>query len=111
MRHTQFYLSLVLICVVVLWSSLGHTQENPGPTPTEQAASTDQVQPAEANPQIPFSKKAIDFGIVYAVQWAIYGVTQHETIRDHGSFRNMIEYPFSPHFDKDDFHGREAHES
>lgn len=47
--------------------------------------------------------KAINFGIVYAVQWAAYYATQETIIRDHGTMKNYREYMFKPHFDKDHF--------
>lgn len=45
----------------------------------------------------------LNFSAVYATQWAVYLVTQEETIRDHGSWDNFTHYPFHPGFDKDSF--------
>lgn len=45
----------------------------------------------------------LNFGVVYASQWAFYVTSQAETIRTHGSLKNWREYPFSPRFDKDSF--------
>lgn len=47
------------------------------------------------------SEKAANFGFVYLAQWAVYVGTQHETIREHGSFENFRNNFFSPHFDRD----------
>ena len=47
--------------------------------------------------------RLLNFGAVYGTQWAFYGISQHETIRTHGSFQNWVEYPFHPEFDKDTF--------
>lgn len=49
------------------------------------------------------SEKAINFGLVFAAQVGTYIVTQNEIIREHGSFKNWIQYPLMPHFDKDNF--------
>jgi hypothetical protein len=45
----------------------------------------------------------LNFGAVYANQWAIYILTQHETIREYGSWQNFFSYPLRPDFDKDTF--------
>ena len=45
----------------------------------------------------------MNFGVVYATQWAVYLVTQEETIREHGSWDNFFSYPLRPDFDKDSF--------
>ena len=42
-----------------------------------------------------------NFAIVYAVQWAIYLGDQHDVVWKHGSFRNWLLNPFSPHLDRD----------
>jgi hypothetical protein len=49
------------------------------------------------------SELAINFGMVYAAQWTVYLITQHETIQEHGSWENFISYPLRPDFDKDSF--------
>ncbi|UYL07895.1 innate immunity activator family protein [Bdellovibrio sp. SKB1291214] len=46
---------------------------------------------------------AVNFGMVYGAQWAVYLVTQHETIQEHGSWDNFFSYPLRPDFDKDSF--------
>ena len=44
-----------------------------------------------------------NFGIVYGAQWLTYVATQKPIIEKHGSFRNWIKNPSSPHFDNDSF--------
>lgn len=48
-------------------------------------------------------ERLTNFGIVYGTQWAVYLATQKATIEDHGSLKNWLNYPFSPHFDNDSF--------
>lgn len=48
-------------------------------------------------------EKLINFSAVYLAQWTYYLTIQHETIDKHGSFRNWYQYPFKPHYDKDNF--------
>lgn len=45
----------------------------------------------------------VNFGVVYLNQWTIYILTQHETIKEHGSWENFFSYPLRPDFDKDTF--------
>jgi hypothetical protein len=45
----------------------------------------------------------VNFGAVYLNQWMIYILTQHETIKEHGSWENFFSYPLRPDFDKDTF--------
>lgn len=59
--------------------------------------------PPEETYIVPFRKKALNFGLVYTAQWAVYVITQYETIREHGSFDNFIKYSIRPHFDRDHF--------
>jgi hypothetical protein len=54
-------------------------------------------------PVRPASELAKNFGIVYGTQWAVYLITQHETIEEHGSWENFFSYPLRPDFDKDSF--------
>ncbi|WP_413584326.1 DUF3943 domain-containing protein [Bdellovibrio sp. HCB274] len=54
-------------------------------------------------PQRTASELAINFAIMYGAQWAVYLVTQHETIQEHGSWQNFVSYPLRPEFDKDSF--------
>lgn len=53
--------------------------------------------------EFPTNEKLLNFGVVYAAQWAYYLVLQRETIDKEGSFHNWTHFPFSPHFDKDSF--------
>lgn len=48
-------------------------------------------------------EKITNFATVYLAQWIFYGATQAQTIREHGSFQNMREYPFQTRFDRDDY--------
>jgi hypothetical protein len=50
---------------------------------------------------IPKTKLLKNFGVNYALQWSFFYLQQHEAIKDHGSLRNMGNYLFSPHFDRD----------
>ena len=45
----------------------------------------------------------LNFGAVYVNQWTIYILTQHETIKEYGSWQNFFSYPLRPDFDKDTF--------
>ncbi|WP_413557254.1 DUF3943 domain-containing protein [Bdellovibrio sp. HCB209] len=54
-------------------------------------------------PERPGKELAINFGMMYGAQWAVYLVTQHETIKEHGSWSNFFSYPLRPDFDKDSF--------
>lgn len=51
--------------------------------------------------EITAGDKAINFSIVYGVQWAAYFATQESIIRKHGTMKNYRENIFKPHFDKD----------
>lgn len=51
--------------------------------------------------EISKKEKVTNFGIVVAGQIAGYIITQGDVIREHGSFENWTQYPFSPHFDND----------
>ncbi|KYG65734.1 hypothetical protein AZI86_01270 [Bdellovibrio bacteriovorus] len=51
----------------------------------------------------PATEYAQNFGIMYSAQWAFYVLSQEDTIDKHGSFKNWIEYPTQPDFDKDSF--------
>lgn len=71
--------------------------------------SLDKIDPI---PKSPFSvkpakilgrEKLINYGIVFATQWAVYIADQGETIQDHGSLENWWKHQTSPHFDKDSF--------
>lgn len=48
-------------------------------------------------------EKFINFSAVYIAQWTYYLTLQSETIDKHGSFKNWYQYPFKPHYDKDNF--------
>lgn len=48
-------------------------------------------------------EKALNFGVIYGLQWGYYLVAQRSIIEKNGSLENWIYYPFSPHFDKDSF--------
>lgn len=48
-------------------------------------------------------EKATNFGLVFGAQVVTYIATQNEIIREHGSFKNWVQYPLMPHFDKDNF--------
>lgn len=52
---------------------------------------------------IPLSDKLRNFSVIYVAQWAFYLVSQEETIREEGSFKNWYEYMVQPDFDKDSF--------
>ncbi|MEK2688507.1 DUF3943 domain-containing protein [Bdellovibrio sp. GT3] len=54
-------------------------------------------------PQRSASELAINFGMMYGAQWTVYLLTQHETIKEHGSWDNFLSYPLRPDFDKDSF--------
>ena len=54
-------------------------------------------------PAKPASELALNFGVVYASQWAIYLVTQHQAIEENGSWENFFSYALRPDFDKDSF--------
>ncbi|WP_413581719.1 DUF3943 domain-containing protein [Bdellovibrio sp. HCB288] len=43
------------------------------------------------------------FGVMYGLQWAVYLVTQWETIEDHGSFDNFFDHALHPDYDKDTY--------
>lgn len=53
--------------------------------------------------RIPKKDKAINFGIMYGVQWGVYLIDQSTEIEEHGSFNNWYTHPLQPHFDKDHF--------
>jgi hypothetical protein len=53
--------------------------------------------------EFPVNEHLVNFGTIYATQWAIYYYTQRETIEKHGSFHNWMTNPLSPRFDKDSF--------
>lgn len=70
------------------------------------ALAQDKSAPADSYKLIPDedisnASKAINFGVVYAVQWAGYFATQEKIIRDHGSAKAYRENILKPHFDKD----------
>lgn len=46
-------------------------------------------------------EKVLNFGAMYAKQWAFYLVSQAETIHDEGRIENISENFFHPHFDRD----------
>jgi hypothetical protein len=48
-------------------------------------------------------RKLANFGLVAATQVVTYWLTQEEIIREHGSWKNWIQHPLMPHFDKDNF--------
>lgn len=52
---------------------------------------------------IPAREKTLNFGAVYATQWAFYLHSQEDIIREDGSLKNWLENPFSPRFDRDTF--------
>ena len=52
---------------------------------------------------LPVKEELKNFGGLYAAQWAVYLVTQQQTIKDRGSFDNWLHHPFSPRFDRDSF--------
>jgi Domain of unknown function (DUF3943) len=54
-------------------------------------------------PSFTTSQKIGNFGLVAAAQVASYYITQEEIIREHGSWKNWIQNPLMPHFDKDNF--------
>ncbi|WP_413574684.1 DUF3943 domain-containing protein [Bdellovibrio sp. HCB290] len=49
------------------------------------------------------NEKIKNFGIMYGLQWGVYLVTQWETIEDNGSFKNWINNPWHPDYDKDTY--------
>lgn len=55
--------------------------------------------------KIDFEKheKLKNFGIMYGLQWIVYGITQEETIREHGSFHNWLTNPWHADYDKDTY--------
>ncbi len=55
------------------------------------------------NRQISTGEKALNFGLVYAAQWGTYYISQHETIREKGSFRNWYTNIGKAHLDKDSY--------
>lgn len=57
----------------------------------------------QAPPTRPALEYAQNFGLMYGAQWVFYLVSQEETIEKHGSFKNWVEYPSQPDFDKDSF--------
>lgn len=66
------------------------------------------AQQDEASSEVPVKEHSaleytLNFSTVYVTQWAVYLVTQEDTIRDHGSWDNFTHYPFHPGFDKDSF--------
>lgn len=48
-------------------------------------------------------EKINNWAKMYGFQWAVYLVTQNETIRTTGRFQNMLEYPARPQLDNDTF--------
>lgn len=71
--------------------------------------SLDKIEPI---PKSPFSvkpakilgrEKLLNYGVVFATQWAVYLADQGETVQDHGSLKNWWKHQTSPHFDKDSF--------
>lgn len=75
---------------------------------TSRAMAQTKSSPADTYRQNPSSDitaldKTLNFGFVYVVQWASYFATQETVIREHGSFKNIRENIFKPHFDKDHF--------
>lgn len=63
------------------------------------------VKPVKPQPRADFSDKdiIINFGAVYAVQWAAYLIDQYSIIKEMGSYENWNNNPRKPHFDKDNF--------
>ncbi len=57
----------------------------------------------EVRKHIPRKENFLNFGLVYAAQWAVYLYTQRELIEDHGSFDNWTSYPANVRFDNDSF--------
>ena len=60
-------------------------------------------EPIEEKKEFSRRSKEVNFAIVYGAQWVFYVATQHKTIHNRGSFRNFVQNPFHPHFDKDHF--------
>lgn len=96
----MFRQHLLLVLLILLCCSRGHsaavaTGINEAPPST----SSSEWQP----PEFTTSQKLGHFSLVVGTQAAIYYVTQEEIIREHGSWKNWIQHPLMPHFDKDNF--------
>jgi Domain of unknown function (DUF3943) len=66
------------------------------------------LPPLEKLPQAKHRKitreeKAANYGLVFVAQVGTYVTSQSSVIKEHGSWRNWIRNPTSPHFDKDSF--------
>lgn len=61
------------------------------------------VGPAAVPEGVTTHERLVNFGIVYAFDWAEYAVQQHQTILDNGSFHNWATNWYQPHFDNDTF--------
>lgn len=70
---------------------------------TVESALTEQKYQQIPRYDIQIHDKLRNFTWMYGGQWIVYIATQHETIREHGSFENWYTHPWHPEFDKDTF--------
>ncbi|MBA2404159.1 MAG: DUF3943 domain-containing protein [Bdellovibrionales bacterium] len=92
------FLTFILILSFSLSSPTGFAK----PVEEKDGGSFPDYKP-EGRVTIPMKEKTLNFGAVYATQWAFYLVSQNEIIHEDGSLKNWLENPFSPRFDKDSF--------
>lgn len=58
---------------------------------------------SDSLPYISSEEKAFNFATVYAAQWTYYLIVHKEEIKKYGSFKNWLNYPRDPHYDRDSF--------
>lgn len=83
----------------MLIAGVARAEESDVLTPSQTQEKYEQVTRYD----IQIHDKLRNFTWMYGGQWLVYFATQHETIREHGSFQNWIRNPWHPEYDKDTF--------
>ncbi|MBO9665352.1 MAG: DUF3943 domain-containing protein [Bdellovibrio sp.] len=95
MLTSQWYFKFLAGILVLAFFGQAHAEE--------EAPQTEERYVQISRTDFTGTERAINFGLMYAGQWIVYGITQEETIREHGSFSNWITNMWHPEYDKDTY--------